>query len=391
MWQDNINAQLATLEKKAQKRKLPRMERSDEGWVMMNGRKLLNLASNNYLGLADDERLIEASIRAMQTYGAGATASRLIVGNHALYEEAEAALVKWKETEAALIINSGYTANVGILSALASREDVIFSDKLNHASIVDGAILSRAELKRYRHNDIDHLETLLKKTPVHKLKIIVTDTVFSMDGDIAPLRELVALKEKYGAILMIDEAHSSGLYGEKGEGLAHHLGIAEHVDIHMGTFSKALGTFGAYVTGKKYLIDYLINHMRAFIFTTALPPAVLGSIRAAISIVQQEHERRTNLFTHSDYVRNELKRLGFNIGASTTQIVPIIIGDNERTVRFSERLQERGIAAVAIRPPTVPEGTARIRFSLMATLTKQQIDWALEQIALVGKEMGVIT
>lgn len=390
MWQDNINAQLATLEKKAQKRKLPRMERSDEGWVIMNGRKLLNLASNNYLGLADDERLIEASIRAMQTYGAGATASRLIVGNHALYEEAEAALVKWKETEAALIINSGYTANVGILSALASREDVIFSDKLNHASIVDGAILSRAELKRYRHNDIDHLETLLKKTPVHKLKIIVTDTVFSMDGDIAPLRELVALKEKYGAILMIDEAHSSGLYGEKGEGLAHHLGIAEHVDIHMGTFSKALGTFGAYVTGKKYLIDYLINHMRAFIFTTALPPAVLGSIRAAISIVQQEHERRTNLFTHSDYVRNELKRLGFNIGASTTQIVPIIIGDNERTVRFSERLQERGIAAVAIRPTTVPEGTARIRFSLMATLTKQQIDWALEQIALAGKEMGVI-
>lgn len=388
MWQD-FHAQLQALDEKAQKRKLRRTN-PDGCFVWMDGKKMFNLASNNYLGLANDERLIEASVQAARKYGAGATASRLIVGNFPLYEEAEAALAQWKGSEAALIINSGYNANVGIISALAGRDDVIFSDKLNHASIIDGAILSRAEVKRYRHNDIDHLESLLKKTDERKRKIIVTDAVFSMDGDIAPLYELVRLKEAYGALLMIDEAHSSGLYGEKGEGLAHHLDIVEQVDIHMGTFSKALGAFGAYVTGKKVLIDYLINHMRSFIFTTALPPAALGAIQAAIAVVQQEKERRDQLHKLSAYFRTKLQSLGFDIGASATQIVPVIVGDNERAVQFSRHLQERGIAAVAIRPPTVPEGTSRIRFSLMATMTKEQLDWALDQIALVGKEMGVI-
>ncbi|MCZ0756737.1 8-amino-7-oxononanoate synthase [Anoxybacillus sp. J5B_2022] len=388
MWH-NFHAQLDELAEKAQKRTLYEAD-SDGCFVWVNGKKLLNLASNNYLGLANDERLIEASIRAAKTYGAGATASRLIVGNFSLYTEAEAALAEWKGSEAALIVNSGYTANVGILSAIAGRDDVIFSDKWNHASIIDGAILSRAEVKRYRHNDIDHLEALLRKTDKQKRKIIVTDTVFSMDGDIAPLGELVRLKEKYGALLMIDEAHSSGLYSEKGEGLAHHLGIAEQVDIQMGTFSKALGAFGAYVVGKKVLIDYLINHMRSLIFTTALPPAALGAIRAAIAIAQEAHERRKQLQQLSFYFRTRLQVLGFDTGPSITQIVPVIVGDNERAVQFSRHLQERGIAAVAIRPPTVPEGTARIRFSLMATMTKEQLDWALAEIAAVGKEMKVI-
>lgn len=388
MWHD-FDAQLKQLEEKAQKRKL-RQTDSDSCFVWMDGKKMFNLASNNYLGLANDERLIEASVQAARKYGAGATASRLIVGNFSLYDEAEAALAQWKRSEAALIVNSGYSANVGILSAVAGRDDVIFSDKWNHASIIDGAILSRAEVKRYRHNDIDHLEALLRKTDKQKRKIIVTDTVFSMDGDIAPLGELVRLKEKYGALLMIDEAHSSGLYSEKGEGIAHHLGIAEQVDIQMGTFSKALGAFGAYVVGKKVLIDYLINHMRSLIFTTALPPAALGAIQAAIAIVQEAHERRKQLQQLSLYFRTRLQELGFDTGSSITQIVPVIVGDNERAVQFSRHLQERGIAAVAIRPPTVPEGTARIRFSLMATMTKEQLDWALAEIAAVGKEMKVI-
>ncbi|HZG60155.1 MAG TPA: 8-amino-7-oxononanoate synthase [Anoxybacillus sp.] len=390
-WEEQLKAELLDIEKKAQRRRLHSIDFLRESSISMNGRKLLNLASNNYLGLAGDERLIQASVRAAHEYGAGSTASRLIVGNYSLYEHVENELARWKGTEAALIFNSGYTANVGIISTLVGRNDLVFSDKWNHASIIDGIILSRAEMKRYQHNDLDHLEALLKKAPLHKRKLIVTDTVFSMDGDIAPLKGLVELKEKYGAILMVDEAHSSGVFGEGGEGLVHDLGIQEQVDVQMGTFSKALGSFGAYVTGKRWLIDYFINKMRSFIFTTALPPAVLGSIQAAIHIVQQETARRKQLHEYSQYFRKKLSDLGFNIGTSVTQIVPVIIGSNELTVQFSERLQERGIAAVAIRPPTVPEGTARIRFSLMATLTKNQLDWAIHEIATIGREMGMIS
>jgi 8-amino-7-oxononanoate synthase len=386
-----MKEELLHIEKKAQRRRLHSIDFLKESSIIMNGRKLLNLASNNYLGLAGDERLIEASIRAAREYGAGSTASRLIVGNYSLYEHVETELARWKGTEAALIFNSGYTANVGIISTLVGRNDIVFSDKWNHASIIDGIILSRAEMKRYQHNDLDHLEAHLKKAPLHKRKLIVTDTVFSMDGDIAPLKGLVELKEKYGAILMVDEAHSSGVYGEGGEGLVHDLRLQEQVDVQMGTFSKALGSFGAYVTGKQWLIDYFVNKMRSFIFTTALPPAVLGSIQAAIHIVQQETERRKQLHEYSKYFRTKLRDLGFNIGTSVTQIVPVMIGSNELTVQFSERLQERGIAAVAIRPPTVPEGTARIRFSLMATLTKDELDWAINEIATIGQEMGIIS
>jgi 8-amino-7-oxononanoate synthase len=386
-----MKEELLHIEKKAQRRRLHSIDFLNNSSIIMNSLNLLNLASNNYLGLAGDERLIEASIRAAREYGAGSTASRLIVGNYSLYEHVETELARWKGTEAALIFNSGYTANVGIISTLVGRNDLVFSDKWNHASIIDGIILSRAEMKRYQHNDLDHLEALLNKAPLHKRKLIVTDTVFSMDGDIAPLKGLVELKEKYGAILMVDEAHSSGVYGEGGEGLVHDLRLQEQVDVQMGTFSKALGSFGAYVTGKQWLIDYFVNKMRSFIFTTALPPAVLGSIQAAIHIVQQETERRKQLHEYSKYFRTKLRDLGFNIGTSVTQIVPVIIGSNELTVQFSERLQERGIAAVAIRPPTVPEGTARIRFSLMATLTKDELDWAINEIAAIGQEMGIIS
>jgi len=389
LWEE-WHIHLEQLAEKAQKRTLVEVE-SDGCFIHMDGRPMLNFSSNNYLGLANDERLIHASVEAVRRYGVGATASRLVVGNHPLYEQAETELVRWKRCEAALIIHSGYTANVGILSALAGRDTVIFSDKWNHASIVDGAILSRAEVKRYRHADVDHLEALLKKVEGHKRKIIVTDTIFSMDGDVAPLRELVSLKEAYGALLVVDEAHASGIYGENGEGMAYELQLAQHIDVHMGTFSKALGVYGAYVTGTRVLIDYFINTMRPFIFTTALPPSVLGAIYAAIDVVQKEPMRRYHLRALSNRFRTRLQQAGFHIGESTTHIVPIIVGENEKALAFSARLRERGIAAVAIRPPTVPEGTARIRFSLMATMTNEQIDWALDHICAVGKEMGLIS
>lgn len=389
-WGEEIKAELAHLEDISQKRHLFTIESADQPWLLINGRKMLNLASNNYLGLSGDERLKEAMIEAVNTYGAGATASRLIVGNHPLYEKAETALVNWKKAEAGLILGSGYTANIGIISALVHRDDYIFSDKLNHASIVDGAVLSRAKHQRYRHNDLNHLEALLKKAPIEQRKLIVTDTIFSMDGDFAHLEGLVQLKEDYNAILMIDEAHASGIYGEKGEGYAHHLKLEDKVDIQMGTFSKALGSFGAYVVGKKWVIDYLTNRMRGFIYSTALPPAVVAAAETAIEIVQYEAERRTLLQKHAEYFRGVLADFGFNINGSQSHIVPIVIGENEITIKVADRLQKEGIAAIPVRPPTVPENEARIRFTVTAAHPKQELEWAVEKIALVGKEMGVI-
>ncbi|MGE7590278.1 8-amino-7-oxononanoate synthase [Peribacillus sp. NPDC101480] len=389
-WEEKIKKELAHLEEISQKRELVSTVCAEQPWLTINGCRMLNLASNNYLGYAGDERLKKSMVDAVHTYGAGATASRLIVGNHPLYEQAEQALVNWKKAEAGLIINSGYNANLGIISTLLSRNDIIYSDKINHASIVDGALLSRAKHIRYRHNDLDHLEAFLKKSPIEARKLIVTDTVFSMDGDFAFLEELVRLKERYNALLMTDEAHGSGIYGKHGEGYAGHLHLQNKIDIQMGTFSKALGSFGAYVVGKEWLIDYLKNRMRGFIYSTALPPAILGAIKTAIELVQQEPERRSLLQTHSEHFRQELTYYGFNICGSQSQIVPIVIGENEKAMVFAARLQKEGIAAIAVRPPTVPENEARIRFTVTALHDKKDLDWAVERVSIIGKEMGVI-
>jgi len=389
-WEQEIKGELARLEELSQNRRLVTTESAVQPWLIKNGKNMLNLASNDYLGFAGDERLKNAMVDAVRTYGAGSTASRLIVGNHLLYKQTETELVNWKKAEAGLIINSGYTANLGIVSALVGRGDYVFSDKLNHASIIDGILLSRSKNQRYRHNDLEHLETLLRQTPIEKRKLIVTDSLFSMDGDFANLSGLVQLKEKYNAILMVDEAHSSGIYGENGEGYARQLNLDHRIDIQMGTFSKALGSFGAYVVGKKWLIDYLTNKMRSFIFTTALPPAILGSAKAAIKLVQVESERRVLLKEHASYVRNALGDSGFNLCGSESQIIPIMIGKNDKTMEFAAALQEEGIAAIPVRPPTVPENEARIRFTVTALHQKEDLDWALERIVVLGKRMGII-
>ncbi|MES9681315.1 8-amino-7-oxononanoate synthase [Bacillus sp. AFS001701] len=389
-WEQEIKGELARLEELSQNRRLVTTESAVQPWLIKNGKNMLNLASNDYLGFAGDERLKNAMVDAVRTYGAGSTASRLIVGNHLLYKQTETELVNWKKAEAGLIINSGYTANLGIVSALVGRGDYVFSDKLNHASIIDGILLSRSKNQRYRHNDLEHLETLLRQAPIEKRKLIVTDSLFSMDGDFANLSGLVQLKEKYNAILMVDEAHSSGIYGENGEGYARQLNLDHRIDIQMGTFSKALGSFGAYVVGKKWLIDYLTNKMRSFIFTTALPPAILGSAKAAIKLVQVESERRVLLKEHASYVRNALGDSGFNLCGSESQIIPIMIGKNDKTMEFAAALQEEGIAAIPVRPPTVPENEARIRFTVTALHQKEDLDWALERIVVLGKRMGII-
>lgn len=391
MWEESIQAALQKIKKTDSQRSLEKAQKFsfDE---LLKGEQAYHFSSNDYLGLARDQRLIAAQSEAASSSGAGASASRLVSGNHKWYKKAERALLLWKQTEHALIVGSGYTANLGVLQSLLNRHDIVFSDRLNHASIIDGIQLSQAEHKRYRHRDMDHLERLLQNSPVDKHKLIITDTVFSMDGDIAFLEELVFLKKKYDALLVVDEAHATGLFGAKGSGLCEEIDVVEDVDLIVGTFSKALGSLGAYITGRKWLVEYLQNTMRSFIFTTALPPAVLGSITKAIQLVQTDEfkKKRDELLQNASMFRRELKRIGFDLGLSETQIVPIIVGSNEAALQFSAELFAEGIMASAIRPPTVGKGQARIRFALNATHTKIVLKESIEKIAFIGKKIGLM-
>ncbi|KRE49650.1 8-amino-7-oxononanoate synthase [Paenibacillus sp. Soil522] len=361
------------------------------GYTVRGGRVLLNLASNDYLGLAQHPAIIEAIRETLLTEGGGSGASRLVTGNRPPYGRLEEALAAWQNSEAALVFANGYMANSGVIQALAGRGDVVFSDQLNHASIVDGIILSRAEHARYRHNDMEHLKVLLHKHRDKRRKLIVTDAIFSMDGDQARLRELVSLKHEYGAMLMVDEAHSGGIYGERGEGLCHELGLQNEVDVHMGTFSKSFGVYGAYVCGSRTLIRWLINKARPLIYSTALPPSFIAGISASLALVQADHWRRERLLSAGQLFRSSLFAAGFDVGSGDSPIVPVIIGDNDLALRFSKELEGEGIAAVAIRPPTVPEGTARIRFSLSAAHTEKELNDAVVRIHHIGLRLGVVS
>lgn len=360
------------------------------GYTMRSGRRLLNLSSNDYLGLSQHPAILEAMRVAVLDEGAGAGASRLVTGNRPAYGELEQELAEWQGSESALVMANGYMANVGVISALVGRGDVVFSDRLNHASIVDGIMMSRADHARYRHNDTEHLRTLLDKYRDRPRKLIVTDSVFSMDGDQARLVELAALKRDYGAMLMVDEAHSGGVYGKRGEGLCHALGLEREVDVHMGTFSKAFGVYGAYVSGRGALIRYLVNKARPLIFSTALPSSIIAGNSKALELVQSEHGRRKWLHAVSKKFRSLLVDAGFAIGEGDSPIVPVVACDNRTALRFSEALETEGIAAVAIRPPTVPEGTARIRFSISAAHTERELTDAAARIRRIGLELGVI-
>ncbi|AJY74719.1 8-amino-7-oxononanoate synthase [Paenibacillus beijingensis] len=361
-----------------------------QGYIESGGRKLLHLSSNDYLGLAGHPDIANAMRQALLDEGAGSGASRLVTGNRPPYARLEQALAVWQQSEAALVIANGYMANTGVIAALAGRGDVVFSDKLNHASIVDGVTLSRAEHARYRHNDMDHLRSLLHKHRDKRRKLIVTDAIFSMDGDQAQLRELAELKHEYGAMLMVDEAHSGGIYGARGEGLCAELGLHRQVDVHVGTFSKAFGVYGAYVSGSRTLIRWLTNKARPLIYSTALPPSLVAGISASLEIVQAEHWRRLRLREGSRLFRSRLAAAGLNVGAGDSPIVPVIVGDNAAALRFSSTLEAEGIAAVAIRPPTVPDGSARIRFSLSAVHTDEQLADAADRIIPIASGLGVV-
>jgi len=381
--------ELADLEAQALRRRLQVVEEVlPGGKVRVGGQVLLNLSSNDYLGLAQDPRLIAGAQAAAARWGVGAGASRLVVGHLALHEALEAELAAFKGTEAAVVFSTGYMANLGVIAALMGPGDVIFSDRLNHASIMDGIKLSGAALQRYPHRDLNGLEKALQKAPGGKRRLLITDSVFSVDGDLAPLKELVELKERYGVWLMIDEAHATGVLGPGGAGLAQALGVTDAVDIHMGTFSKALGSLGGYVAGEGRLIDYLHNRARSFIYSTALPPPILGAIQAGLQIVREEPERRQNLLANAAAFRRGLRDAGFDTLGSETQIVPVLVGKNEATLKFAGALRQQGLMAVGLRPPTVPPGKARIRFSLSAAHGEEDLARALKIIVKTGKEMG---
>jgi 8-amino-7-oxononanoate synthase len=387
---DELSRELADLEGRALRRRLQVVEEARPGGkVRVAGQILLNLSSNDYLGLAQDPRIIGAAQAAAAQWGAGAGASRLVVGHLALHEAVEAKLAEFKDTEAAVIFPTGYMANVGTIAALVGPGDVVFGDRLNHASIYDGIKLSGAAFKRFRHRDLNRLEQLLQEAGSARRRLVITDSVFSVDGDLAPLRDLVALKARYGAWLMIDEAHATGVLGAKGSGLAEALGVTRGVDVHMGTFSKALGSQGGYVAGDRRLVDYLHNRARSFIYSTALAPPVLGAIDQALEIVMAEPERRLYLSRESEDFRQALLAAGLDLLGSETQIIPVLVGANDRALEFAARLKDQGLMAVALRPPTVPPGRARVRFSLSAAHSRQDLRRARETIVAEARTMGL--
>ncbi len=394
-WQWMID-ELQQLEQKSQYRQLVDTRDGKAGWLLRDGRSMLNLASNHYLGLYQrftpdiyepliDELQVDTDFLRM-----GSTASRLIVGNDPVFQHFEREFALYKGTESCLLFSNGYMANVGVISSLMRRGDYVFSDRLNHASITDGIILSRAEHQRYHHRDIEQLEHLLRKAPRESKKLIVTDALFSMDGTLAPLEDLVALKNKYQAMLFVDEAHSGGVYGTEGEGLVHALGLTKEVDIHMGTFSKAYGCYGAYVASSQLVVQYLINKARSFIYTTALPPIVVLMIYYNWLQVRKAKQQRAHLIEQATLFRSALQTKGLFIGDSESYVIPLMIGSNELTIQFAERLQQVGIAAVPIRPPTVREGTARIRFTLTAAHQESDLFWALEHIVHIARDLGLV-
>ncbi len=379
---DWIDGELAALGAKGLRRALEPLASMQGPVVTVDGRALVNLCSNDYLGLAGDARLRAAAAAAAEREGAGAGAARLVAGDLPIHGALEARLAAFKGTEAALLFSSGYHANAGVPAALVGRDDAVFSDVLNHASIVDGCLLSRAELVRYRHLDLAELADLLARTKARR-RLVVTDAVFGMDGDAAPLRELADLCDRHGAMLYVDEAHAAGVLGPTGAGLAEALGVTGRVDVHMGTLGKALGAFGAYVGGERRLVDLLVSRARTFVFTTALPPAACGAALAALDVVRDEPGRRERLHALTARMKAGLARLGFDVSRVVAPIFPVVLGTEERALAASRALRARGFFVRAIRPPTVPRGTSRLRVSLTAAHAPGQVDaflGALEEV-----------
>ncbi|MBX7166213.1 MAG: 8-amino-7-oxononanoate synthase [Pirellulales bacterium] len=357
-----LDEQLSDWRAAGLERRLRTVERIAPGWIEWAGQRLLDFGSNDYLGLALDPRLVAATVELPQA-GAGAAASALVAGHSAACADLEARLAAFEGCEAALVFASGYAANVSTIPALVGRGDAVFSDELNHASLIDGCRLSRADVQVYPHRDVGALAAALQQSRARR-KLIVTDGLFSMDGDLAPLVELAALRQQFGAMLLVDEAHATGIFGTQGRGAAEHCGVESQVDIRIGTLSKALGTLGGVVVGRQKLVDWLVQRARGYVFSTALPPSLCRAAMTALDVVHHEPHRRNELLRTAAFVREALHAQGWNLGPTQSQIVPLVVGSAEVALALSSELQRRGLFVPAIRPPSVPEGQARLRISL---------------------------
>ena len=391
-----LTDQLNELKSKGTHFKLRVLEDEQAPECTFDGKHVINLASNNYLGLTTHPKLREAALEATRKYGVGSGAVRTIAGTMKIHMELEEKIARFKNVEACVVFQSGFAANAGTVSAVLGKEDFIISDQLNHASIIDGARLSRAKILVFNHKDLRHAEEQLasvKDQPGRKL--LITDGVFSMDGDIGSLPGLCDLAEKYGAIMMVDDAHASGVLGRNGRGTIDHFHQHGRVDIQVGTLSKAIGALGGYVCGTRDLIDYLYHRARPFLFSTSHPPSVAATCIAAFDVLEQEPERIDKLWENTRFWKKELGLLGFDIGGKTTPgsetpITPIIIGDGARTMEFSRELFNEGVLGTGIAFPTVPEGKARVRTIMTATHTREELQRALEVLKKVGKKMGIL-
>lgn len=372
-------------------RKLPVLQGASGPEVLLNGKNVINLSSNNYLGFANHPRIKAAAIAAVEKYGAGSGAVRTIIGNMSIHEEMEEVLLKFKREEAAFVYQSGFNCNAGTIQAVTEAGDIIISDELNHASIIDGSRLSRADKGIYKHSDMDSLEAVLKDArDKYRNILIITDGVFSMDGDVAKLPEIVQLAEKYEAMTYVDDAHGSGVLGESGRGTVDHFGLHGRVDFTIGTLSKAIGAVGGYVAGSRTMYEWLSHRARPVLFSTSMPPAAAGAIIEAVKMLSESTEYTDMLWDNAKYFKEKMGTLGFDIGNSQTPITPVIIGDEAKTMEFSRRLLDKGVFVSGIVFPTVPKGTGRLRCMVTAGHSKEQLDKAVEAFKAVGEEMKLL-
>ncbi len=386
-----LHAELAALREQNLYNTIRTIDSPQGAWIVVDGKRVLNFCSNNYLGLANDARLKQAAHDAVEKFGVGPAAVRSIAGTLALHNELEKRLADFKGVEATISFQSGFNSNGAVIPALVGKEDVIFSDELNHASIIDGARLSGANIARYTHNDAEALEDAITQSAgTYRRALIVTDGVFSMDGDIAPLPQIVEVAERHDILLMVDDAHGEGVLGRGGRGIVDHFGMHGRVDVEVGTMSKAFGVVGGYVAGKKEIVEWLRQRGRPFLFSSAVTPADAAACLRAVDILEESTELVEKLWNNARYFKKEMKQMGFDTGASETPITPVMLGDAQLAQNFSRALFDNDVFAMAIKYPTVPQGKARIRVMISAAHSQEDLDKGLEVFGKVGRELGVI-
>jgi glycine C-acetyltransferase len=385
-----LSDELESLKQQGLYRHLRILDGEQRSHATFDHRSVVNLSSNNYLGLTTHPKLREAALEAVRRFGAGSGSVRTIAGTMELHMELERRLAAFKHVEGVVVFQSGFTANAGTVSAILSKEDVVVSDELNHASIIDGCRLSRAAIKVFPHKDVDAARKILKELPATQRKLLISDGVFSMDGDLGPLPALCAAAEEFGAIMMVDDAHASGVFGRQGRGTIDHFQCHGRVDIQVGTLSKAIGVLGGYVAGSKAFIEFLYHRARPFLFSTSHPPAVAAACIAAVDVLETEPQWMERLWDNTRFFKAGLKALGFNTGLSESPITPVIVGEAPQAMAMSDRLFERGVFAQGIGFPTVPRGQARLRTIVEATHTREDLQYALDMFGQVGRELELV-